>query len=293
MFLKKYKIIKPLFILFLFCLFSTFYTISASALTNEKGEEINIYITNKEEAQVLIDNTVGKLSDKDYHGWCGAYSRDVMIQTGILKSNTAGYDGKDWYPAFKNQSSSNRLADDWTYDCYDGKDALRQILEKYNGKVYNLLFSMSNTGPYGHVFFVNAIIDDTVYFTESFATGYFDTDQKELIVTSLGKFVDYYINSSYFNMNNGGIVHFYEKDFYKPVAVFNENNTVSSSYVYKYSQEKMNSYMYDDLEHAGIQLQENKTDTPQKTRKRGFYANFKSIYLPDSIIPKKTASHWF
>jgi hypothetical protein len=231
----------------------------SSAITVYADDEVlNLYIQNEEEARELIANTTMKLKG-DYHGYCGQYVHDTLVKTGILRKNSYAYNGKDWFASYKKGSSGNRLQDGWTYDCYEGKDALKEILEKYNGKVYNLLFSMNSGSKYGHAFFVNAIIDDTVYFTESFGSSYFGTKQKQLIVLDLEDFIDYYINSNYFIASKGGIIHFYEEGFYPPIISFEGNESVSSDYVYDYvnNNNTMTDMMYNDIVLENILYQDN------------------------------------
>lgn len=184
------------------------------------NDNFTIYPSNKEEATTLIKNTAGTF-ERDYYGWCGQYTHDLLVANGIIEQSSGSYNGKDWYSAYKNNSERNKLCENWTYECFDGKESIYKILEKYNGKVYNLVLSMeSSTSEFGHVFLVNAIIDNTVYFSESFSSSAFKANQKELAVMSIDDFIDYYFTKDYFNMSAGGIIHFYEKDFYKPIISF-------------------------------------------------------------------------
>lgn len=227
-----------------FCsLITLFIPLSASAQSNEL-----MYFTTVEEAEQLIYNTMG-YRGKNYKSLCGAYVFDMLVALKILEPTSSSYNGKDWYPSYKNNWGGNILCKNWTYECFDGQDSLKNVLEKYNGKVYNLVLSM-HSGPYGHVMFVNAIIDDKVYFSESFSTSTFNSDQKELVVADLEDFIDYYYNSDYFKMNKGGIIHFYEKDFYKPIITFGGSPKVSQENVYKFQYSKSetkNTAMYNDL----------------------------------------------
>ena len=228
-------------------------TITAYADENE----LNLYVQNKEEAELLISLTAGKLKG-NYHGYCGQYIHDILYKTGIIKRNSYAYNGKDWFTSYKKGSYGNKLEDNWTYECFEGKDALKQILEKYNGKVYNLVFSMNSGSQYGHAFFVNAIVDDMVYYTESFGSAYLGANQKQLISISLDKFIDYYINSSYYRAEKGGIIHFYEKDFYQPIISFDNQESVSSDYVYEYANQNKieNDMMYQDMLSTNILYQD-------------------------------------
>ena len=257
------KIKNILFVFSIIFLLTLSFTLSVNA-AEQKDNELNWYIQNEQEARELNKKTAGTLTE-DYDGYCGKYVHDNLIATKILQPDSRGYDGKDWYKGYKNNFVGNKLSEGWTYDCYDGKNALKEILEKYNGKVYNIVLSMNSGSEYGHVVFVNAIINDTVYFSESFASYHFKADQKQLAIMSLEKFVDYYINSSYFNISKGGIIHFYEEGFYKPIILFNEKNKVSSTYVYKFAhqEEGTNDSMYNDLKENGFLYADNYYQTHQ------------------------------
>lgn len=210
----------------------------------------SIYIQNKEDAKRVIEQTAGTLK-KNYKGYCGQYVHDMLAKTGIIEKSSHSYNGKDWFYAYKRNSTGNKLCENWTYEIFEGKNAIKKVLEKYNGKVYNLVFSMSSGSQYGHAFFVNAIVDDTVYFTESFGSSYFGAEQKELIILTLDEFVDYYINSNYFIASKGGIIHFYEKDFYKPIISFDE---IETKYEYKIinKDKVLSNHLYQDLQKENI-----------------------------------------
>jgi hypothetical protein len=214
---------------------------------NAKSNDL-MYFSSEEQAEQLIYETIGYRS-KNYKGLCGTYVFDMLTALEILKPTSSSYNGKDWYPNYKYNSPEIALNENWTYECFDGQDSLKNVLEKYNGKVYNLALSM-HSGPYGHVVFVNAIINDKVYFSESFSTSTFNSTQKELVVADLDDFIDYYYNSNYFKMSKGGIIHFYEKDFYKPIVTFGGSPKVSQEDVYKFQyslSETKNTAMYNDL----------------------------------------------
>jgi hypothetical protein len=214
----------------------------------KEENDFNLYIQNEQEAEELMSKTIYKLGG-DYRGYCGQYTHDILVKLNIIEPHSNAYNGKDWYPGYKDDWGCNYLCDGWTYECFDGSSSLENILEKYNGKVYNMVFSM-HSGPYGHVFFVNAIINDKVYYSESYYTAAFNKGQKELIVADLEDFVDYYYNSDYYKMSKGGIIHFYQEDYYKPIITFNNDKKVSSNYVYKFAEQDSkpkSTTMYNDL----------------------------------------------
>lgn len=186
---------------------------------NAEENDVDIYINNSEDAKIVFSYTQNELP-RNYINYCGTYTHDIATTLGIIKPDSASYNGKDWFSGYKNKKSNNKLCDGWTYECFAGSDCLNDILRKYDGEVYNLIFSMQNTNPYGHVLFVNAIIDNKVYFSESYNT-YFASN-KEMAVLSLQEFKEYYFGNNSFA--NGGIIHFYEKGFYVPIISINAKN---------------------------------------------------------------------
>ena len=261
----KRKIIKLLVFLLIVVLFTTVTTIKVEAVNTTNNNHYSLYINNEDEAKNLIEYLTGKMTVPDYHGYCGQYVHDMLASANIIESYSSAYDGKDWFNAFLNKNEGNKLVSGWTYECYKGSDSLKKILEKYNGKVYNILFSMESGSPFGHTFFVNAIINDRVYYSESFGSSYFGANQKEFISMSLEKFINYYMSGGYFNISSGGIVHFYEENFYRPIISFDGQKTVSSEYVYNYVlNEEKSEFIYDDIKNANNKLTKHNYLTEKK-----------------------------
>lgn len=193
--------------IFLFFIITLLFTSSVKA---QSISDVDIYINTTEEAQQLFEYTYENLPD-NYDGYCGTYVHDMAVVLGIMKPESGSYDGQIWFNSYKNKTGRIMLSNNWTYECFEGEQCLNDILKKYNNEVYNLIFSMENTGPYGHAVFVNAIIDDTVYFTESYDTQF--ASNKQMSIIPLETFIAYYFESNNC-FCNGGIIHFYEEDFY-------------------------------------------------------------------------------
>ena len=215
---KKYII----FILMFMCI-----SLTCITSVNAKENGVDIYVDSLREAEELFSYTQNKLP-RNYTNYCGAYTHDIATTLGIIKPDSASYNGKDWFSGFNNKNNRNKLCKGWKYECFPGVNCLNDVLEKYDGEVYNLIFSMKSNSPYGHVLFVNAIINGKVYFSESYNT-YF-APSKQMAVLPIDEFKDYYFGNNSFE--NGGIIHFYEKDFYVPIISINaETGKQSKTYI--------------------------------------------------------------
>lgn len=183
----------------------------------KESEEWDIYITSEAEAQELNQYTRKKLP-KDYDGWCGQYAHDIAVTLKILSPRSASYNGKDWYYGYTKGTHRNILNDGWEYECFPGESCIDDLLKKYNGRAYNFIMSMENSGPYGHAVFINAIIDDTVYFSDSYNSKF--ARNKRMAVVPLDEFKKYFIGGN--NFERTGLIHFYETDFYTPMLILDD-----------------------------------------------------------------------
>ena len=211
---NMYKKHVSLFILF-FILFFAFVT----PVYAEETSELDIYVANEEEAIELNKYTRSKLPSS-YDGYCGQYAHDIAVTVGILSPRSASYNGKDWYKGYTKGTHRNILKEGWEYECFSGESCIDDLLEKYNGRVYNFIMSMENSGPYGHAVFINAIVDDMVYFSDSYNSKF--ARNKKLAVVPLEEFKKYFIGGNSFE--NTGLIHFYETDFYTPMLIIDEED---------------------------------------------------------------------
>jgi len=108
-----------------------------------------------------------------FDGWCGAYVRYQLIALGIISeadSDVRG-DGNKIY----NNTNSGKTTQGYNKTKYSGNNCLRDIISANGGNVYNILISwtyqyggsVSNPGA-GHATFIHAIIDNVVYYSESY-----------------------------------------------------------------------------------------------------------------------------
>ncbi len=115
-------------------------------------------------------------SRRSFAGWCGLMTSHQLYNMGINESLIVN-DGNrqfDYYKSLK-KTTGGYYINAYAATDYSLEDALNVITNQGSRDAYNLLvgFQWTNTDAgrrYGHACVVNAIIDGTVYFTESFYT---------------------------------------------------------------------------------------------------------------------------
>ena len=196
--------------------FLLFFLFAMPVHAQEDGEW-DVYVTSEEESKELNKYTRSKLP-KDYDGWCGQYAHDIAVTLDILSPRSASYNGKDWYYGYTKGAHRNILEEGWEYETFGGETCLDDMLLKYDGRVFNFIMSMENSGPYGHAVFINAIVDDMVYFSDSY-TSKFARGQR-MAVVPLDEFKNYFFKNNSFKRT--GIIHFYEEEFYTPMLIIDK-----------------------------------------------------------------------
>lgn len=140
-------------------------------------------------------HTALSLADREsFHGACNlatAYQLQVM---GIYKDGIDYADsGNLWYDYYKDISVTSG---GYSVITIEGKDCLYTLIEKYGNEIYNVVYSMGTGGTSGpiHVMFIRAIIDNMVYFNDSFGCTYSGTYYPEgtCTVLTIERFIDSY-----------------------------------------------------------------------------------------------------
>lgn len=144
-----------------------------------------------------------------FYGWCGVY---IVYQLRALNlSSSSDTDitgnGNQMYSCIKAGTTSTG----YTKTKYAGNSCLNDIVNAYSGQnVYNIVVSWTHQYGYtdknpgaGHVTFIHAIIDGTVYYSESYTSG--GKGEGTPLSCSLENFYKSY-NASYGNAI--GAVHF-------------------------------------------------------------------------------------
>ena len=171
--------------------------------------------------------TMRRNRGSSYDGWCGQYVKDMLKYLGIGYVGKGGsYNGNKFYG---NLTDGGVTASGYKQVKYPGKTCLDDILDANGGIAYNIVisfnafYSSSGYNPYGHVVFINAIIDDMVYYSESFSMSRGQEGAPQ--VYSLSNFTKYYYN--YFG-NPIGAVHMSNGAVLKPVSGTRVENVAST-----------------------------------------------------------------
>lgn len=179
------------------------------------GEEICAEIT---EAYTAMRKKFGQ----SYSGWCGQYVKDMLNQLKIGLYGSGSLNGNKWMTT---------LVDDavtpygYKQVKYWGENCLQNILDANGGIAYNIVVSFNiqsgQYAKYGHVLFINAIIDDTVYYSESYSTS--RGKEGTPLVYSLTDFLRYYRSFEIL-----GAIHMTQGAYLKPVSGTKIENVASS-----------------------------------------------------------------
>lgn len=129
-----------------------------------------------------------------FHGSCNLATAYQLQVLGIFKD---GLDysgsGNKWYDYYKDET---KTSGGYSVVTISGKNCLYELVEKYGNEIYNVVFSLGSGGSSGnnHVMLIRAIIDNNVYFNDSFACTYGGKyySEGDCIVTSLDKFISFY-----------------------------------------------------------------------------------------------------
>lgn len=164
---------KRILMLFLSVLLLAALAVTANATEQEEPTRKNAIIQEARRVYEYSRSTAGKSS---FAGFCGLMTSHQLYHMGINETIIVN-DGNrqyDYYAARKVTTGGYYIT------CYPATDytleeALNAITKNGKRDAYNLLvgFQWTNTqagGRYGHACVINAIVDGTVYFTESFYT---------------------------------------------------------------------------------------------------------------------------
>lgn len=182
----------------------------------EKVEE-NTTTVGKTGEEVCADITkaytaMRKKFGKSYSGWCGQYVKDMLNQLKIGVYGSGSLNGNQWMYTLVDDATTPY---GYKQKKYWGENCLQDILEANGGIAYNIVVSFNiqsgQYAKYGHVLFINAIIDNMVYYSESFSTS--RGQEGTPLVHSLQAFLRYY--GGYGTI---GAIHMTNGTYLKPVS---------------------------------------------------------------------------
>ena len=196
-------------------------TALADGEQNPKG-----YLVAEEAERVYkkCKQTAGKSS---FAGFCGLMTSHQLYNMGI-NDTLIICDGNKQYDYYKNMemTSSGYSVKAYAAPQYTLLEALNTVSRNGNKDVYNLLvgFQWTNTdagAQYGHAVIVNAILDGTVYFVESFnyCFGSLACKEGKTLTCSIQEFADYFDSWTKFE----GIIYFGEKQYSAACQLYGTN----------------------------------------------------------------------
>ena len=169
-------------------------------------------------------NTAGKSSFADL---CGLMTSHQLYNMGINESLII-CDGNKQFDYYKNMdmTSGGYSVKAYAAPQYTLEQALNTISRNGNLNVYNLLvgFQWTNTeagAQYGHAVIINAILDGTVYFVESFnyVFGSLACKEGKTLTCSIAEFAEYFDSWTRFE----GIIYFGEKLYSDACQLYGTN----------------------------------------------------------------------
>lgn len=162
---------------------------------------------------------------KSFDGFCGAYTSVQLYILGIT-TQLEGGDGKYQYDTFARQkvSSGGYRIKAYPAAGYTLKKALNTITKNGTLDAYNILVGFDQTKStlgkrYGHATVIHAILDGTVYFSESYDVVYKGVHYKEgtPIGLSINDFCDYYAATT---SKLDGVIHFGLKSYAESCRIY-------------------------------------------------------------------------
>ena len=202
---------------------------------------VSTFAADKTAAEITeqISNTYSKAKQNagvsSFNGMCGLYVGRQLEALGI-NTSYVGANGNREFDIYKDRASSTGGYSITAYPAsqYNLKSALNAISNSGTNDVYNILIgfekgSGEDGALYGHTCFIHAILDGSVYFSESFALTIGGTRYNEgaPIVCSISTFCNYYNGWTELD----GLIHFQDGSNYSTIAPGDYRLRNGSSYL--------------------------------------------------------------
>ncbi len=149
------------------------------------------------EAKRVYRYSLSSAGRDSFQGWCGLMTSHQLYHMGINKSVIVN-DGNKQFDYYKDLTVTDNgyYISAYPAEEYSLEEALRAISRDGTRDVYNLLvgFDWTSTDAgarYGHACVINAILDGTVYFVESFYTS-LAGPEGNVITCSISEFAAYF-----------------------------------------------------------------------------------------------------
>lgn len=156
----------------IFVLFLTFLMLVSSCISLLTYADIDLDSQIKNKIN-LTYSIIRSKRGSSYNGYCGSFIRDQLNAVNVGFVNLGGYNGNQWYP---NLVADAKTVYGYTQRKYPGNNCLYDIVDGLGNEVYNIVISFKHQYGYtdaipgaGHAVFIYAIINNTVYFCESYS----------------------------------------------------------------------------------------------------------------------------
>lgn len=182
----------------------------AGVLADETQQTTAQQVT--QEAEAIYKKCLRSAGKESFAGFCGLMTSHQLYNMGI-NATLIVQDGNRQYDYYKDMelTSGGYHVTPYSARDYSLAEALNTISRNGNQDVYNLLvgFQWTNTEAgvrYGHAVLINAILDGTVYFVESFnyCFGKLSCKEGKMLTCSIAEFADYFDSWTRFE----GIIYF-------------------------------------------------------------------------------------
>lgn len=169
------------------------------------------------EAETVYKKCLRTAGKKSFAGFCGLMTSHQLYNMGI-NDTLIVQDGNKQYDYYKNLelTTGGYYVKPYSATDYSLAEALNTISQNGYRDVYNLLvgFQWTDTeagARYGHAVLINAILDGTVYFVESFnyCFGKLSCKEGKMLTCSIAEFADYFDSWTRFE----GIIYFGQKQY--------------------------------------------------------------------------------
>ena len=184
-------------------------------------EEFNKEKAVIQEAKRVYNYSLSTAQKESFAGFCGLMTSHQLWHMGI-NDWLEVYDGNKQFDAYaaKEQTTGGYYITEYPASDYTLQQALNSITRGGTKDAYNILvgFQWTSTeagATYGHACVINAILDGTVYFVESFYTS-LGGAEGNVITCTIEEFANYFADWTIFE----GVIHFGDKQYADSCQLF-------------------------------------------------------------------------
>ena len=123
--------------------------------------------------ETTYDAALNDAGRSSFHGYCNLAVAYQLKERGIFEGLDYTGNGYSWYSHYAGQTENSKTSGGYYTVTYGGADCLYDLIEDYGDELYYIAYSLGTGGSSGsnHVMLITALIDNTVYFADSFSYG--------------------------------------------------------------------------------------------------------------------------